>query len=439
MKNYTKYLFLYIAMGIIFACSNNPYPDEKDGGKTLYSSFSSPPKDLDPQVAYTSTSIGFLRLCYDPLVDYHYLDSSKLVPALAKSVPKPIISRNKEDKVTEVRYKFDLHQGVMFADDPCFPEGKGREMTAKDFEYVFKRVADAEVNCPIASQFNPIKGFKDYSKKLAEFRGGLKKQFLKENERKFDAGKDYFPSKNIYDKCGSMPGLELTGKYSFDLILSKEYPQIMYWFAMRFICATPYEAVDFYNPTKEMTGMVPMNFNMHPVGTGPYKFKWDEFRKQQKIVMTKNPNWWGNKIAAPTTRFPDKPFTKEDEEKGYWTKERAGTPLAACDRIEWYKETEPVTKFGKFTQGYYDDNLLPPEKLDEALSGQELSEDMKKQGIKMNKSAKINVRYIGFNMEDERVGSPKKILRPKNGSTTRQTPHTKPQTPTGDEFSDQSR
>src|SRR3990170_8674413 len=32
-------------------------------------------------------------------------------------------------------FTFHIRKGVKFQDDPCFPEGKGREVTAFDFEY----------------------------------------------------------------------------------------------------------------------------------------------------------------------------------------------------------------------------------------------------------------------------------------------------------------
>ena len=83
--------------------------------------------------------------------------------------------------------------------------------------------------------------------------------------------------------------------------------------------------------------------------------------------MVKNENWWGLKTAAPTTRFP-KPSNPQDVEKGYWTEDREGSTVAMCDRIEWYKELEPVTKFGKFLQGYYDSIEIPAEKIGEAVT-----------------------------------------------------------------------
>ena len=136
----------------------------------------------------------------------------------------------------------------------------------------------------------------------------------------------------------------------------------------------------------------PVNFNLRAVGTGPYKFLWGEFHKSQKVIMVKNQQWWGQKIKSPISVFPTK-------------KPVDARPIAQPDRIVWYKESESLTKFNKFMQGYYDVNILPPEKVNEALAGQELTEDMKARGIKMNKSVELSIRYIGFNMQDNTVGS----------------------------------
>ena len=147
-----KILTLSAIFGTFMACSNNPYPDESAAGNVFYAYTTSPPKNLDPQHTYTMVDLGFLKLCYDPLVDYDYLDQQSLKPVLAKKVPKAKIKKDADGNILEVRYSFDLREGAHYIDDECFPEGKGREITAEDFEYAFKRAADREVNCPIFPQ-----------------------------------------------------------------------------------------------------------------------------------------------------------------------------------------------------------------------------------------------------------------------------------------------
>ena len=412
MKSRIQLTLLSIFFGYIMSCSNNPYPYEHQSGKVFYTYTSAPPKNLDPQHTYTMVDLGFLKLCYDPLLDYGYLDQMNLQPALASKVPEAKIKKNEKGEVVEVRYTFELRKGIHFIDDPCFPEGKGRELNAKDLEFAFKRASDKDVNCPIFHQLAFIRGFKEYRKKIDEVRAAKIKEIENKEGRKFDPKQDFISSKELYDSCGQLKGIEVKDEYTFDMVLDKKYPQILYWLAMRFISGVAHEAVDYYNPTKKMTGRIPVNFNLRPVGTGPYRILWEEFRKDQKVVMTKNENWWGNKIAGPTTRFPEKPFNQEDVDKGYWTKEAAGQPVAQMDRIEWYYEKESLTRFSKFLQGYYDVDVVPAQKASEVITSNGLSEDMKKAGVKLNKSVEMAIRYIGFNMHHDQVGSPKKFKDP---------------------------
>jgi oligopeptide transport system substrate-binding protein len=412
MRARLQIILLSTIFGYIMSCSNNPYPYEHKSGNVFYTDTSAPPKNLDPQHTYTMVDLGFLKLCYDPLLDYGYLDQMSLKPALSKKVPVGKVSKNEKGEVTEVRYTFDLREGVRFIDDECFKDGKGRELTAKDFEYAFKRASDSEVNCPIFNQLAFVKGYGEYRKAIDQKRKELQEEFKKENGREFDPKKDYIKSFDLYKETGPLEGIEVTGKYTFDMILSRKYPQILYWLAMRFICGVPHEGVDFYNPSRSMTSQVPVNFDLRPVGTGPYRILWEEFRKDQKVIMVKNENWWGNRIAGPTTRFPDKPHNKEDVENKYWTKEAAGKSIAQMDRIEWYYEKESLTRFSKFLQGYYDINLVPAQKVSEVLAGQGLSEDMKSRGIQLNRDVEMSIRYIGFNMNNDEIGAPKKFKDP---------------------------
>ncbi len=49
-------------------CSNSPYPGEgEDSGTIHYRAFIVPPKDFDPQRAYSTADNEFLSLCYERL------------------------------------------------------------------------------------------------------------------------------------------------------------------------------------------------------------------------------------------------------------------------------------------------------------------------------------------------------------------------------------
>ena len=393
---------LFLAVWIT-ACSNDPYPDAKESDKTdkviFYTSFSEAPHELDPQVAYSQDDMMFTRHCYEGLLSYEYLGRpTKLTPSLAKEVPVGEVKRDLDDKVIEVRYSFDLREGVNFIDDPCFVGGKGREMTALDFEYAFKRVADSATKCPVFDSLAHITGMREYREKVDKLREELGLKGGKGEKPKVS-------SKELYRKAGAIAGIEVTGKYSFDMVLDDQYPVMLYWLAMPFISAIPHEAVDYYYKGRLAVGNVPMEFMHHPVGTGTYKFDWSDFKPEARISLVRNEAWWGHGRVAPTTRFPDKPGSPEDEALGFWSKEDAGRKLCQVERIEFYMDKEDLPRFGKFMQGYYDNSYVPQDKVGEVVSADDsLSPAMKKHGISMTKEVGLNIRYIAFNMDDPKVG-----------------------------------
>src|SRR3972149_8428921 len=59
-------------------------------------------------------------------------------------------------------YTFKLKKGVMFHDDACFPEGKGREVTASDFKYSFEQLCTASRENQLFEFKNIVKGAKEY-------------------------------------------------------------------------------------------------------------------------------------------------------------------------------------------------------------------------------------------------------------------------------------
>lgn len=399
------------------ACSNNPYPDEKKSDENIfYGVYNNPPKDLDPQYTYSSFEITLLKHTYESLFDYDYMARPlKILPQLATSVPTPVKKYDEAGKLQSVTYSINLRKGVEFIDDPCFEatNGIGREVNSGDFEFAFKRLADPNTNCPIVDKFYFVKGFKDYRSKIEAERALMIKEAKEANP---DADKIYISSKELYDRCGAIPGLVVKDRYSFDIVLDSSYPQIMYWFALRFVAATAHEAVDYYNGSIDSETLEPMEFRHRPVGTGPYRIKWDEYNREAKIVLVKNEKWWGwkDKNASPgVTSFPAEPSSPQDIESEAWTPADANRKLCQADRIELYKETEMLPQFSKFLQGYYDSTFIPVERMDEvAGSGDNVSEAMAAKGIRMVKNPRMDIFYLAFNMDDDTVGAPTKFKDP---------------------------
>jgi peptide/nickel transport system substrate-binding protein len=162
---------------------------------------------------------------YNTLVE---VDSQlNIVPSLAKRWD---IS---DDKTT---YTFHLRNDVVFHNDDCFANGKGRRMTAKDVVYSFTRIIDKTTASPGSWIFN--------------------------------------------SKVDSIDGFKAIDDTTFKLKLIRPYQPILGILSMQYCSIVPHEAVEKYGT----------DFRRHAVGTGPFQFvAWEE---GQALVMKKNPGYF---------------------------------------------------------------------------------------------------------------------------------------------------
>ena len=93
------------------------------------------PTSLDPTQAANVYANHVVVNAYDTLYAYKYLARPyQLKPNLAADFPTV-----SADGLT---YTIRIKQGVRFIDDPCFPDGRGRELVAEDLVYSIKRQFD---------------------------------------------------------------------------------------------------------------------------------------------------------------------------------------------------------------------------------------------------------------------------------------------------------
>ena len=86
---------------------------------------------LDPAFARNQANWWAVGQLYSGLLE---LDSTLL--------PSPALARTFTISPDGRTYKFVLRRGVRFHDSDVFPGGQGREVTAADFVYSFKRILD---------------------------------------------------------------------------------------------------------------------------------------------------------------------------------------------------------------------------------------------------------------------------------------------------------
>lgn len=302
MTNRQKKIFILTLLLLIASCYGNKTNKTKsnleDSEKILFEySRSSDPKSLDPQAQFDETSGTFINSVYDTLMSYHYLKRPyKLEPTLLKDHPKV-----SEDGKT---ISFELRKGVYFHDDPCFPEGKGKELTSDDVLYTLKRFADININTQ--SWFlldNVITG-------LDKFREKTEKQ-----------------TKIDYDSF-DISGLKKVDRYRFTIQLKQRNPLILYSLAASSLSIVAKEAVEKYGRA----------FSRHPVGTGAFTLK--KYRKKQMMTLVKNQNY-----------FLTYPSTGEENDKKNGLLKDADKKLPLVDEINIHYIPESQPEMLKFKKG----------------------------------------------------------------------------------------
>lgn len=178
---------------------------------------------LDPAYSKDLANIWACNQIYDGLVSLD--DNLNVIPSIAKTWT---IS---EDGKT---YSFILRDDVFFHDNDLFPEGKGRKLTAEDFEYSFNRIIDPKLASPGSWVFNQV------------------------TENGFLAVNDSI----------------------FQITLKEPFMPFLGLLSMQYCNAVPQEIVDFHGK----------DFRKNPVGSGPFYFKY--WKEGVKLVMRKNDNYF---------------------------------------------------------------------------------------------------------------------------------------------------
>ena len=295
-----------------------------------------------------ATSKAVSRI-YEGLLQFSYLERPyKLVPSLA--VDLPVVSDN------GLTYTFKLRDNIYFQDDICFDSGKGRKVTAKDFVYSIKRLADFQ---------NGSSGWMFIKGKIS----GLDEFYDKST---FEGETDY---------SIDVLGLKALDDFTLQITLKKEYPQFLWFLAMPYVGVVPEEAVTFYKA----------KFKEHPVGTGPYVLK--KWRRNFMTEFVINSKW---RETGRVENFPEIPKGMEN------VITHSDGNLPYVDRVVSYVIDDVSTKWLMFLSG--DVTILgdvPRDYWDAVMTktGQ-LQPIIKEKNIKLVAMPSLDVFYIGFNMDD---------------------------------------
>lgn len=154
-------------------------------------------------------------------------DSLKVVPSVAKSF---------EIENDGKTYTFHLRDDVYFHDNEHFANGKGRKVVAADFVYSFNRIVDPKIASAGAWIFN--------------------------------------------DKINHKNPFEAINDSTFRINLEKPFPAFPSLLTAQYCSVVPHEVAEFYGK----------DFRNHPVGTGPFKFKY--WKEGEIMVFLKNERYW---------------------------------------------------------------------------------------------------------------------------------------------------
>lgn len=342
MKNI---ILLLIASFLTFSCTNKVNQDSS----TIYGVLDANIPGLDPIQANNKYSSRIIAQIHEGLYHYHYFKRPlELEPQLAESMPK--VSK---DGLT---YTIKIKKNIFFQDDSAFPNNKGRELTANDFIYSWKRLADPSNKALSWWVFDgKIKG-------LNEWRESFQK------------------AKATYES--PIEGLNAPDKYTLVIKLTRPFYQFNLLLAMPSTFVVAKEVVEKYG--KEIIN--------HPVGTGPYKLA--RWVRNSEVRLEKNPTFRNETYPSEGT--------KEDKEKGFLADAGKKLPLTDTISIKIIPERQPL--WLSFMKGQLDHGIVPKDNFSQVFDGKQIRQEILDKKIGIHMQYRPDYTYFTFNMEHPVLG-----------------------------------
>lgn len=353
------FLFALALLAGGLACSDRLRESADLRARTLYLS-TLRVRGFDPAREGDVTSAQAIQRIYEGLVQISYLDRPyRVEPLLAEALPE--IS---PDGLTAT---FRLRPGIHFQDDPCFPGGRGREVTAGDFVYSFKRIADRKV----------------LSSGWWAFQGRI---------RGLDAFREASAGPEPTDYGLPVEGLQAMDDRTLRIVLEKPYPQLLWVLALHYGSVVAREAVQHYGD----------RFGSHPVGTGPYVLA--AWTRNYRMEFVRNPKW---RETGRSDRYPAR-GGEGDEAAGLLRD--AGQSLPLIDRIVSYVVADPATQWLMFLTGQLDESDIARDNWSVVVDGAgQLVPELRDRRISLSVTPQLRITYIGLNMDDPVLGRNKAL------------------------------
>lgn len=338
-------------VSLIFCLTSCTKNRDEDGiSQVFFTSYSDDIKSLDPAQANDVYSTEVTSLIYESLYQYSYLEVPyKIVPLLASDLPK-----YSKDLLTVT---IPIRKNIRFQN--------GREITAHDFVYSWKRLAHPGINST---------GFWIFDGKIAGL-NAFRDQLTKADPK----------TRNALFQTENVTGLKALDNNTLQIKLLRPFPQLEHVLTMTFSAVVPKEVI-------EQTDK--------PLGSGPFELK--EWDRNHKITLVRNPNYHVDFYPSVAHPKYEKLGLLADSAK----------PLPFLDKIIIHILRESQPAWLNFLSGKIDRLTLAKDQFQSALdlSQKALTPEFKSKGIELSIEPTGWFYYVAFSSKDPLLGK-NKLLR----------------------------